>query len=106
MIKTKIYDYANRAKDIELRDDLKLLVVRVITGDEVIWAYYKDGTTESFNSCDCRTEDYDDGLYIVDTDKLDAWLNFNVDNARFKGDYFDSDKISYARLETFDGTNA
>lgn len=101
MIKTKIYDYENRAKEIELRDDLKLLVVRVITGDEVIWAYYKDGTTESFNSCDCRTEDYDDGLYIVDTDKLDAWLNFNADDDRFKGSIFKRDMISYARQEAF-----
>lgn len=75
MIKTKIYDYDNRAKEIELRDDLKRLVVQVITGDEVIWAYYKDGTTESFDSSDCRTDDFDDGLYIVDIDKLDAWLN-------------------------------
>lgn len=44
MIKIKIYDYENNAKEIELRDDLKLLVVRVISGDEVILAYYKDST--------------------------------------------------------------
>ncbi len=106
MIKTKIYDYANRAKDIELRDDLKLIVVRVITGDEVIWAHYEDGTTESFDSCDCRNEDCDDGLYIVDTDKLDAWLNFDVDDDKFKGSYFASEKISYARQEAFDGPNS
>lgn len=101
MIKTKIYDYNNCAKEIELRDDLKLLVVRVITGDEVIWAYYKDGTTESFNSSDCHTDDFDDGLYIVDTDKLDAWFNFNTDDDRFKGDYFERDVISYKRMEEF-----
>ena len=101
MIKTKIYDYANRAKEIELRDDLKLLVVRVITGDEVIWAYYKDGTTESFDSSDSRINDSDDGLYIVDTDKLDAWLNFNVHDDRFKGSFFEQDTISGARMEEF-----
>ena len=101
MIKTKIYDYNNCAKEIELRDDLKLLVVRVITGDEVILAYYKDGTTESFNSSDCRTDDLDDGIYIVDTDKLDAWFNFNTDDDRFKGDYFERDVISYKRMEEF-----
>ena len=101
MIKTKIYDYANSAKEIELRDDLKLLVVRVITGDEVIWAYYKDGTTESFDSSDCRTDDFNDGLYIVDTDKLDAWLNFSVDDDRFNGSFFERDLISNARMEEF-----
>ena len=101
MIKTKIYDYANRAKEIELRDDLKLLAVRVITGDEVIWAYYKDGTIESFDFCDCRAEDYDNGLYIVDTDKLDAWFNFNVDDDKFKGSYLERGVISYERMEQF-----
>lgn len=101
MIKTKIYDYDNRAKEIELRDDLKRLVVQVITGDEVIWAYYKDGTTESFDSSDCRTDDFDDGLYIVDIDKLDAWLNFNADDDRFKGNIFKRDTISYKRMEEF-----
>lgn len=101
MIKTKIYDYNNCAKEIELRDDLKLLFVRVITGDEVIWAYYKDGTTESFDSSDCRIDDFDDGFYIVDTDKLDAWLNFNVDDDRFKGNIFELDTISYKRMEEF-----
>ena len=101
MIKTKIYDYVNHAKEIELRDDLKLLVVRVITGDEVIWAYYKDGTTESFDSSDSRINDRDDGLYIVDTDKLDAWLNFDVDDDRFKGSFFEQDTISDARMEEF-----
>lgn len=101
MIKIKIYDYENNAKEIELRDDLKLLVVRVISGDEVILAYYKDSTAESFDSCDCRTDDHDDGIYIVDTDKLDAWFNFDVDDDKFKGDYFERDVISYARQAAF-----
>lgn len=101
MIKTKIYDFANRANEIELHNDLKLLVVRVISGDEVILAYYKDGTTESFDSSDCHTDDFDDGIYIVDTDKLDAWFNFNADDDKFKGDYFERDVISYKRMEEF-----
>lgn len=64
-------------------------------------AYYKDSTAESFDSCDCRTDDYDDGIYIVDTDKLDAWFNFDVDDDKFKGDYFERDVISYARQAAF-----
>lgn len=33
--------------------------------------------------------------------QLDAWLNFNADDDRFKGNIFKRDTISYKRLEEF-----
>lgn len=89
-MKTKIYDYANNATEIEIKDKpIDYIFVEVITGDEVVTIHYTDNTEETFDSSNCRNTDFNDGSYIVKGSAIEKWLNFGIED-------------SYKRLYEFD----
>ena len=96
-MKTVIYDYADRPVEIELKDDrITKIFVKILSGDEVIEVYYKDGSCEKFDSSNDRTIDYFDGTYIVSKDKVQQWLNFEFSgkntNSYERQHYFDREE--------------
>lgn len=88
-MKTKIYDYANNAREIKIKDKpIDYIFVEVITGDEVVTIHYTDGTQETFDSCDFRNTNFNDGCYIVKGSDIEKWLNCSIES-------------SYGRLHEF-----
>ena len=82
-MKTTIYDYDNKPHEVELKDDaIKYIMVTVISGDEVIEVYYKDGSCEKFDSSNNRQIDYFDGVYLVSEEDIKKWLNFEFSGIR------------------------
>lgn len=77
-MRTVIYDYNNTAVEIFLQDKpIRELFVEVKSGDEILTVEYEDGARERFDSCQSyRLIGFDDGCYIVPTDKVDEWLNY------------------------------
>ena len=75
---TKIYDYANNAKEITIPDDKTILTifVQVFSGDETGMFLFTDGTTMRFDASDCRIMSYDDGDYEVRGENIENWLNY------------------------------
>ena len=95
-MKAVIYDYDNRPTECDLGDKpIKLLLVEVVSGDEILVVCYKDGTKESYDSSLCRCADFSDGRYIVDDKKgIEKWLKWKPEE--------DSSCYSYDRQEAFE----
>ena len=73
----RIYEYKNRAKDIELPDkEIQTIDVTVLSGDEVVEVTFKDGSVEEYDSSDSRLIDYYDGSYEVAEDIIEKWMDF------------------------------
>lgn len=80
-MKISIYDYANNATTVELKDKpINLIVVCVVSGDEVIDVIYKDGTREHHDSCSMRFMSFLDGCYVIEADKIKEWASVNTSN--------------------------
>ena len=75
---TKIYDYADNAKEIIIPDDKTILTifVQVFSGDETGMFLFTDGTTMHFDASDRRIISYDDGEYEVRGENIEKWLNY------------------------------
>ena len=84
-----IYDCYGRATEIKIREsEVRFLIVKVLSGDEVVTAYYEDGKREDFDSSYNRVINYFDGDYSVDKKDIEAWAKFNFkskksDNAAY-----------------------
>lgn len=67
-MKLKIMDYTGRkvetGVDFDNLKDVNRLLIRVVTGDEILTAVYRDGIKE-YDSSTLRAEDYFDGRYIL-----------------------------------------
>ena len=61
----RLVDYSGKTELAELGDlnDIAVITIRVITGDEIAEVIYKDYTTGEFDSSNDRTTDYYDGEY-------------------------------------------
>lgn len=91
--KFDIYDYDDQPTTIDLKDkDVKRLEVEMVTGDEIVTVVYADGSTESFDSSNCRLTDYYDGEYTVEEDRITEW----VESAKPV-----HSTIAYTRLDRF-----
>lgn len=62
-----ILDYSDRAKEVDVGelDDIRVMIVTVATGDEILTVGYKDGTTKQFDSSDDRMRYFYDGNYVL-----------------------------------------
>ena len=74
----KCMNYADETFDTGVKfDDVDMLFISVVTGDEIITALLKDGTKMDFDSAimghNLRLMDYWDDQYIVSQAELDAW---------------------------------
>lgn len=92
-MKTKIYDYANKAVEIKIKDKpIEEIFIEIKSGDEIVTIYYKDGTRDRFDSSNCRITGYDDGAYVVTGENIEKWLNYQPKGLTF----------SYNRQRFFD----
>ena len=102
-MKIKILDYRSREKEVDVGElkDIRKMTVDVITGDEILYITYKDGSGKRFDSSDDRTRDFYDGnyeLYNTETEpeinelKNPEWLNrTNYSYLREFGDTSEAD---------------
>ena len=93
-MKFTVYDYANNAVEIEISgniEDIFVMKISVLSGDETGWVVMKDGTVINFDASYSRFESFVDGDYVLtSTEDIEKWLNFDI-NRR------ESDTISYCR---------
>lgn len=76
-----IYDYNSNAVEVEIPaktvDDIDLIDITVLTGDETGKVILKNGDTIHFNASDHRLVDYYDGSYCVQgSERIKQWLEF------------------------------
>lgn len=80
MSKIFIMDYARNKEEIDVNiEDVLVMYVTVLTGDEILNILYKDGSREIYDSSDYRGRDFYDGEYDVinrlnGLDELDSWI--------------------------------
>lgn len=65
----KIMDFNSKkietGVDFDNLENIKKIIIRVISGDEVMSVLYKDGTAKDFDSSYTRSWDFNDGRYIL-----------------------------------------
>lgn len=72
------YNDCKHPVDIGDLDNIKIMAIHVVTGDEILYVLYKDDTEKVFDSSDDRMEDFYDGTYpiyafghwLIDKDKF------------------------------------
>ncbi len=88
----KLLDYAGKEtlEDIGELEDIKAIVIRVVTGDEIASIIYKDGTTSQIDSSNDRMQDFFDDEYAVYTDGVPTEENllFNKEFIRRTSSYW------------------
>ena len=61
-----ILDYKGNKKTVELDlDNIRLIDLMILSGDEILIVTYKDGTVKDFDSSSCRAMSFFDGSYPV-----------------------------------------
>ena len=63
-----LLDYENKKIDIDFDfnlEDIKVAVISVVTGDEILKVITNDGKLYEFDSCDYRLMDFYDGSYVI-----------------------------------------
>lgn len=77
----KIYDYINRPVEVELPDkEIKAILVQILTGDEIGYVLFEDGSQLSFDASMERVTDYNDGAYLVKKEHLAEWLDWKPED--------------------------
>lgn len=56
-------------------ENIDYIQVEVLSGDEVITVWYKDGEYKELDSSQCRLKDYYDGDYEVPSEQIEKWSN-------------------------------
>lgn len=65
-MKVYIYDYSGEKKEIEITKPVKDAFMLIVSGDQILYVAYTDGTEQVFDSCDgFRTMNYLDGGFFV-----------------------------------------
>lgn len=82
------YKGTRQSFTIDNFEDVLIVEIRIISGDEIARIIYKDKKVVEFDSSDCRIMGYSDGIYILPLERLDE---FNA----YEGS-------SYARQREFD----
>ena len=55
----KIYDYANKPTEIDTGNkEIESILVKVISGDEIVTVTFTDGTKKTYDSSNNRNIDY------------------------------------------------
>ena len=90
----KIYDYANRAVEVDRQGkEIDRIHVTVMSGDEIVTVYFQDGTKIRKDSCECRIKDFYWGEYNVNKHDLKKWEEFEFGEEVMK---------SWQRMSAFD----
>lgn len=72
-----IVDYKDERIKVDIGDieNIDYISVDVLSGDEVITVWYKDGMFDDWDSSECRGTDYYDGEYEVPSEQIEKWSN-------------------------------
>lgn len=73
-----IVDYKDDRIPVYIGDieNIDYIEVEVLTGDEVITVWYKDGTyKDDLDGSQCHLKDYYDGEYDVPSEQIEKWSN-------------------------------
>ena len=93
-MKFNIYDFNDNITIVDTKNrDVDRVKVEVISGDEVVYIEYRDGSAEKRDSSHDRFINYYDGCYTLSGDRLTEWMNFKAREG--------STCLSYERLEKF-----
>lgn len=85
-IEIKLCDYENNEVSVAIEDKpIEAIVVNVVSGDEIAYIYYEDGTRIITDSCDHRDFSYLDESYLVKKNQVKEWINFEFRNTPLKG---------------------
>lgn len=89
----RLLDYKDNPKKytIENFENVALLHFKVLSGDGVLTVIYKDGTTETFDSSDCRLTDFNDGEWHLPPKYLGA--------INLMKSHYDFDKLDRCELK-------
>jgi hypothetical protein len=105
MVKFKIYDFDNIAKEVKLPikdiSEISSIDVKVITGDEVVDINLANGdcVTEDALVEGTRLYDFIDNVYTVEGERVKEWIEF-FDTADRPNKF--SETKSYTRAEYFE----
>ena len=82
-------DYAGIKKEVIIPDfeDVVRLGVLIISGDEVLLAFYKNGNYKEFDSSNDRTINFYDGSCNLPLDKVDEFSDMDCSSCEV-ADYF------------------
>jgi hypothetical protein len=63
----KLLDFGGNEVVVDVGDieTIKEMDITIMSGDEILTVYYKDGTEKEFDSCNYRIWDFYDGLYTL-----------------------------------------
>ncbi len=65
-MKIAIQDYNGKLKEVTFDvENLEIAIVHVISGDETLKLFYRDGSDLYFDASESRLEDIDEGFEIV-----------------------------------------
>ncbi len=68
-------DYAgNKTMTGVMADEVLVIFVEILTGDEILRIVKKNGTAIFVESCSYRYSSYEDGNYVVMPKDLEKWL--------------------------------
>lgn len=72
-----IVDYKDDRIPVYIGDieNIDYIHVLILSGDEVITVWYKDGEYKDLDSSQCRLADYYDGEYDVTSEQIEKWSN-------------------------------
>lgn len=80
-VELKLFGYRKKGtgpytfKTTQEVDQIKIILVEEISGDEVITIYYKDDSTEHHDSSNCRIMNFHDGSYLCSTkEEIDRFI--------------------------------
>ncbi len=72
-----IVDYKDERIKVDIGDieNIDYIQVEILSGDEVITVWYKDGTCDYRDSAVYRGKDYYDDDYEVPSEQIEKWSN-------------------------------
>ena len=98
-----IYDYRSNSRIIEIEEDrLKMLIVTILSGDEVVRVVYNDNSSIEYDALQDkeRVIGFYDGMYVVESDELKKWINLGLELEPLAEESF-LNVVSYQRQEKF-----
>ena len=78
-MKLKLLDYSSKEVEFEIGalEDIAAIDIQVVSGDEIATVFYKNGSSDSFDSATDRWMDFDDDNYTLYD--ADAGINRMID---------------------------
>lgn len=93
--KFNIFDYRGTPQEVEIDEDVSVIIVQVLTGDERLIIIRNNGDIEYWDSSSCRNADYDDYTYCIflNGKPTDLWEPFM--KSRERHDSYWYEKLVY-----------